>query len=352
MTTSIGAGIGGAVVIAQQPSYGASFVSPTRAPTFKSFKATYNPHPVQGGPYLRDGQPVDQGSARVLSWLDAKATLAGDVMTSGHALLFASALGTAATLTQLASTTAYELGGSSATTLSVPDKNNTFLDLQAQVPDASGTVHPENYHSGLITKAEWVFDRVGLVSYSYDLDFQYLEKTTGLVAVTEPGGPVPFTMINNGGSAGQTSQFRAGAFGSEATIDGVRKATVTLERKVQDDRIYLSNQYKDMPVTNDLVDITVALAVDYTTAAKTGLFDLFLAGTPTSLVCSAVSSQIGVSGDYNTFQVNPTNCFVQTGGESSLDGPKIVNNTITFKGTMDASGNDFVGTLITADTGW
>lgn len=351
MGNTIGTGLGGFVAVAAQPTYGATFVTPTRAPSFKSFKQVSNPHPVQGGPYLRDGGLFDIGSARVLTWLDAKGTLSGDMVNTGMALLLQCGLGTAATLVQLASTTAYELGGASGTFAGAPDKTNSFLDLQAGVPTDDGTLHPFNFHSGIVTKATWVFDRSGLVTYEYELDFQYVETSTALITPTEPAAPVPFTMVNNGGSAGSTSTFKVGAFGSEAAVSGVKKCTIVLDRKMATDRIYNGSQYKKMPVTNDTTKINVSLDTDYDADAKTALFDLMLAGTPISLVCSSVGNAIATSSHNDTFQLGVSNMFADTGGDAPLAGPAIVNNTIAWSGTIDSSADPaLTAVLITADT--
>lgn len=348
MTSTIGSGLGGSVVIAPQNTYGAvpSFVSGRTLGTFKSFKPTYNPHPIQGGPYLRNGELSNIGSARVLTWLDAQGTLNGDMANTGAALLLASAFGSSGTLTQVGTTPAYQLGGAGGISLSTPDKTNTFIDLQAQVPQASAVLVGETYHSGYITKATWVFDRQGLVTYEYGIDFQYLEKTTALATVTEPGGPIPFSM---GGST--NSAFKVGAFGSEAQTDGIRKCTISIERPAKIDRIYLGNQYKDVPVASDKVKLNVSLELDYTSAAKTALFDLFLAGTPTSIVCTSVMNQIASTASNDTFTMNVTNAFADTGGESPLDSPDLVHNTIAWSGTIDAAGDPSIKAfLTTADT--
>jgi hypothetical protein len=55
----IGSGLGGFCAIAQgsntadEYSVIADYVAPTRAVPVKSAKGTYNPHKVQGGPYIR-----------------------------------------------------------------------------------------------------------------------------------------------------------------------------------------------------------------------------------------------------------------------------------------------------------
>lgn len=351
-TTSIGSGLGAFAAIAAQPTYGATFVTPTRSLTFKTAKMTWDPHPVQGGPYLRNGQGYDLGSARVLTWLDAKGTIDGDVTNTGHALLLATALGSNAALTQISSTTAYQLGGTSGANISFPDLQNggtsgCSFDMQLGVPDSSATLHAQNYHSCMITKATWVFDRAGLVTYSYDLDAQYLETSTSLITPSFPASPVPFSM----GSA--SAAFAVGAYGAEAATDGIRKVTITLERKLKTDRAYLGNQYKDVPVSNDNVKVTAEIEADYTAAAKTGLFDLFLPGTATSIVCTAVGNAIGVSGKNDTFGIHLANAFVDSGGEANPDGPDLVKNTIKVSATLDTASDALLNaTLITADTGF
>ena len=352
MATTIGSGLGGFAAIVAQPTYGAPFVTPTRALTFKTLKMTYDPHIVQGGPYLRGGQIVDIGSAHVQTWLDAKGTMTGDVVNTGHALLLATAMGSSAVLTQSGTTTAWQLGGTTGALVGAPDKNNggtsgCCFDMQLGVPTDDGVQRPENYHSVMVTKAEWVFDRSGLVSFSYDLDAQTVEKTTVLITPTFPGGPIPFSMAN------ALSTFKLGAFGSEAAVTGVRKTTITLDRKLQIDREYLGNVSKSLPVSNALADVTVVMEADYTAAAKTAIFDLFLAGTPTSILCSSVGSPIGSSGLTDLFQLNASNCFLQTGGESPLEGPALVKNSATWKGTLDTAGDSaLIAKLNTADVAW
>jgi Phage tail tube protein len=348
---TLGSGLGGFTAIAAQPTYGAAFVTPTRTLYFKSNKATFDPHIVQGGPYLAGGRAVDIGSAHVQTYRDAKGTLAGDMMSTGAALLLATAFGSAGKLTQVGTTTAYELGGSSGIVIGAPEKNNEpnntsgcSFDMQAGVPESNGEVQPYNFHSCMITKGEWVFDRTGLVTYSYDYDAQYVETTTSLITPVFTTSAVPFSM-------GSTeSVFQIGPPGSEATLGGVRKITIAAEHKLATDRIYLGQERKEIPVTNGLIDITVTAEMDYTAAAKT-VMATFLTNEPQAMTCTAVGGPIGTSGKKNTLSMQVTNAFIQTGGEANLDGPDIVKNTVTFKGTINAANEAALkGSLITADS--
>jgi hypothetical protein len=365
MAVSIGSGLGGFAAIAANSTYGSTFITPTRTIGFKSGKMTWDPHPIQGGPYLRGGKIVDMGSARELIWLDAKGTFTGDVWDVGHALLAATAIGTTDQLVQIGSSGAYALSNGTAGTttatvyvpLGIPDVNNTStsgccFDLQIGAPTADATIHPYNFHSTMITKAEWTFERAGLVTYSYDLDSCYVETSTSLITPSYATGPIPFTTVV--AASGTTSAFKAGTYGSEVAVDGVRKATFTLERKMDTARIYLGNQYKDVPISTDVAKITVALEADFTTAANTALFAQFLTGTAISIVAQAVTTQVATGGQYRTFALCAPNCFLDTGGEPNPDGPAIIKNTLTFSGTLDTS-YDLNGLgliFVTADTGF
>ncbi len=348
---TIGSGLGGFAAVAVQPTYGAAFATPTRMLSVKSGKATYDPHIVQGGPYLRSGGIVDIGSAHEQMYLDAKGTLSGDFMNTGMALMLATAFGSKAILEKSGVTTAYELGGTGGISLGAPDANNEKVsgccfDMQFGVPTRDGIVSPYNFHSCMIEKLELVFDRTGLVSWSADWDAQFLETTTALITPAPPGGPTPLSM------ATASSLFKIGTLGSEASIDGVRKATVTLQRKLDTSAIYLGKERKSIPVTNGLVDITFALEADFTKEAQT-VFANWLTNTPESIICTAVGKEIGTSGKKDTLTVQATNAFVQTGGEPNPEGAEVVKNTLTFKGTIDTAGDAALkASLITADTGW
>ena len=275
-------------------------------------------------------------------------TLTGDVCNTAYALLLASALGGTSTLTQIGTTTAYGLNGVGPATFGAPDTNLTLLDMQVNDPTADdATLHQFTYHSGIITKSEWVFDKNALVTYSHDIDFQTVDTSTGYTAPSQSTSAVPFNM------AGSVPVFQVGTLGAEATIQGAKKVTVTLERKMDTTRIYVGNALKNLPVSNGLVDIKVAIEGDYTSSDKAALFDLQISGVATSVIVKAQGPAIGSSGYNNLFGFNITNMFVDTGGEAPLDGPDIIKNTVNFTGTIDAANDSAFRTyLITGETSY
>src|SRR5271165_3028333 len=102
-SSGIGSGLGGYLAVGNGVSVNGSqyynlFTAPTRFVGVKSAKGTYDPHVVQGGPYLRGNgtasgtQSVDLGSANVQVYLDAKLNVVGDFFNQGMALMLAQAL--------------------------------------------------------------------------------------------------------------------------------------------------------------------------------------------------------------------------------------------------------------------
>ena len=238
-------------------------------------------------------------------------------------------------------------------------QDGSWIDAELGVPDTAGNLHFEDYVNGKITKAEWVFPRDNVVTFSYDWDFAFvvLTDTPALKAgTTEPVGFVPFTMPNS------SSLFTVGG----QSVDGCRKITVTLTPKLAVDRAYVGNEYKEEPVTNGLIEVAVALDMDYTPTAKSDIFDLFIGSkgggtgaytfqypyfTPLgTTVIKAVTGEIATSGFNDTFQLNFPQLIIQSGGEAPLEGLDIVKNTINLKGVVDNSGNSPSFSLTTKDT--
>ena len=357
----IGSGVGGYCAIAKgintEGDYATigDYQAPTRGVPVKSAKGTYNPHHVVGGPYIRylsGSGVIDLVSAEVAIYLDAQMNMTGDFLNTGEALMVAQAFGGLAipsplALTQIDATTAYQIGNGASSPAGLYVQDGSWVDCELGVPDTEGTVHYQDYINGKITKAEWTFPRDGIVQRAYDWDFAYVVLTdTPSATFTEPAGFTPFTMPN------ASSLFTVGG----SPVDGVRKITVTLTPKLATDRIYVNKQYKEEPVTNGLIEVTVALDLDYTPTAKSDIFDLFInTSFPYftelgSTVISAVGGQIGSSGSYDTFTLTLPNLVIQSGGEAPLEGLDIVKNTVNLKGFISPTGVSPSFNLITADT--
>jgi hypothetical protein len=350
-----GSGLGAWATVARHKEYVEGFnTSSPRTLYFKTFKPTWDPHFVQGGPYLAGGRIADIGSAHVKMYRDAKATLTGDVMTTAQALLLVSAFGSNGTLKQSGTGAAYELYTGTAKkgiVLEAPEshdvaKESTFLDIEVGVPYTNAENVGWRYRGGVVTKAEFVFDRMALVSYSYDIDFRYVEPNLNPTLPTFTTNGVPFAM-NEGGSA-----FKIGFPGSTSALAGVRKMTVTLEHKMATDRIYLGGEEKEIPVSNGLVDVGISLEADYTANAKT-VFETFLKNEAQEIFAEAEGAEIGTSGKKNKLVFKMPNIFIGSGAEPPIDGPDLIKNTLSAKGTINAANEAVVSAeLTTADASY
>lgn len=373
----IGSGVGGYFAIAQGVNTAAdyavlaSFVAPDVMIPVKSAKGTYNPHKVQGGPYIRyqsGSGVIDIGSANVAVYLDAQLSLTGDFINTNMSLLLAQVFGGLALPTPLAfaatGSTAYTVTDTTAASGSPAGlyvQDGSWIDAELAVPDTGGNLHYQDYVNGKITKAEFVFPRDNIVTFSYDMDYAFVVETDtpALAADTvEPVGFVPFTMPNS------SSLFTVGG----NSVDGCRKATVTLTPKLATDRAYIGREFKEEPVTNGLIEVAVALDMDYTPTSKSDIFDLFIGaqtgGTGAysfqypyynplgSTVIKAVGGQIASSGNYDTFALTLPQLIIQSGGEAPLEGLDIVKNTINLKGVISAGGASPSFSLITKDSGF
>lgn len=357
--TVVGSGQGATCVAKAQGTWGGTFMTTgQRTVVFKTAKFNFDPHYVQGGSYL-GGQLAPLGSARVQTWQDARFTVTGDMLNTSAVPFLIAALGTSSTLSQIGTTTAYGLNGTGPAAASAPDLNSTFLDVQFVVPDDSTALHQVNLHSCVIQKAEWVFDRAGLVTYSYDLIAQQVEFSTAALTSTQPTSQVPFAMNNASATAGQalpahTSGIAYGTYNSEVNETGLKKATVTLERKLasEADRMYLGQQFQASPVTNDYVDLSVALDVDFTTSTAANLWTYLMGGNLISvLIQSAIGTAISGS-SYPLFSLQiPSFGIDNPDFAQSPDGPKLITATANGKGHIDPAGDPWLNCVyVTADT--
>lgn len=335
--SGIGSGLGGSVGLAAEASYG-TWAAPMRWVEVRNFKMQEQVHTTQGTG-LANGRTVDLGSRRVVTYKDAKGTAQLEWLNTGMALLLKNIMGSNATLAAIGSTSAYQM----TCNLGVPDNQN-YLSAQSLVPSAQGTITPENFHGCKITKATWSIDMTNPLLLDLEIDSQTKDETQ--VAGT------PTYVSNSRGFTFNGMSFKVGAFGSEATIDGVKKISLSVERTLKVDRIYMGNSTKFEPVTVGVTKITGSVDVDLTDTNKPLLWDIYHSQTAVpSIVAQFVGNAIGSSGKSDTLTLNPTNVFIDTGGTPELDGPDEVTATMNFTGLIDGS-NDaaMIASVITADS--
>lgn len=304
----------------------------------RSAKIQENVKIVQGTG-LANGRLVDLGSRRSRIWADAKGTLEMEFLNSGMALLLANAVGSSATLTQNGTTTAYTI----TCNLGAQDNQNYF-SMQEIVPDVAGAQWQQNFHGCKIPKVTWTADTQNPLMWSLDIDSQ--QVTTA----ESKGSPSYTTATRNFTMNGMN--LKVGAFGSEATVDGVKKLTFSIERGMADARMYLGQTAKAEPLTNAVIKISGSADVDLTTANKSILWDLYHSQTAVpSIVMDFIGSAIGSSGKNDELVLNATDCFIDQGGTPELDGTDVTQATLNFSGLIDTSNDTaFSAKLTTADS--
>lgn len=329
MAGAIGGGLGGSIVIGVETAYGTTSVTLSRAVEVRSAKIDERVHTVQGWG-LAAGRSVELSSRRNTEWKDAGGEIEVEFLSTGMALLLATAMGSSATLVAVTtSSTAYN----ATFAYGVPDGQN-FFAAQALVPDTGGTIHPYTFHGGKITKAEWSIDRTNLLMCTYTADFQHVETATAAATPSFTTNNTAFDGVDLNGN------FKVGTLGSEAAVDGVRKFTVSLERELDTERIYLGDTAtgKHEPLTKNWTKITCSMEVDLTSTNKAVLWDIYDSQASQSIIAEFVGPVI--TGSYNnTIKFSLPNVQLDTNGTPQLDGPDLVRATLNFTALIDA-GND------------
>lgn len=335
----LGGGLGGAVGLAAESTYG-TWVAPTTWVEPRDFKMQERPHVTQGTG-LAYGRSVDLGSRRRVTWTDGGGTMNKEVLNTKEALLLVNAMGSSATLTQMGTTSAYQLTAN----LGVPDNQN-YLSIQELLPNTAGTIFQQNWHGVKILDTEWTIDMSNPLMAQYTLDAQQMTTVEAAGSPTYSSSSRNFTF--------QGMSFKVGTFGSESTIDGVTKMTCKITRTLYVNRIYMGGTVKSEPIITGITKISGTADVDLTASDKAVFWDIFhtQAAIP-SIVMQFTGNAIGTSGHVDTFTLNPTDVFIDSGGTPELDGPEQVKGTLNWSGLIDSNNNSgMIASLITADTGF
>lgn len=329
----IGSGIGGQVGIAAETTYG-TFVAPTNFPEVLDAKLERRPKVVDGQG-LAAGRLMNPSSRRVVVSADAGGTVKWEMASSNMGLWLDHIMGSSATLTEMTTTTAYEL------IAPFGDTYGKSLSIQVGVPDLEGVVHPYSYLGCKILDAEFDCEIEGILTCQATIDAQTEVETETLATATYPSTANVFS--------GNQLVLQVGPKGSEVQVDGVRKFNVKLARKMRTDRYYAGNLgLKEQPVSNGYVEITGSFDVDF--IDKTKFADVFAAETPLSVIATWTGPEIGTSGHDETFELQLP-CNYLTGQTPQLDGPDVVTGPFAFKAYIDPTGDSpATATWISADT--
>ncbi len=308
---AIGSGLGGSVGIVAESTYG-TYVAPSRFLEVTKAPFQRKPNFAQGAG-LAAGQAFLRSGLLVTTHREGALSLEAEMRNKGFGLLLAHLLGSSATPVQQAATIAYlqtHLWG---------DNFGKSLTAQVGVPNTAGTVVPYSLTGCKVTGAEFSCGVGELLTAKWDLDAQDYTDATGLAAPSYVAGQRPF-------HHGQMA-LKMGTFGAEASVTGVRKVTVKMDRPQKVDRFYAGGAGKKAePVWNDRPKVSGSVEVDLVN--KADFVDRAVTGTAVSLVWEFVGPIIA-SAYAETFRVSfPAVVFKD--GEPSLDGPDVVGAKLDF----------------------
>ncbi|WP_319460088.1 phage tail tube protein [Micromonospora sp. RTP1Z1] len=312
----IGSGLGHSFGMVAESTYG-TYVAPTRfvegTAKLQKQKQTY-----QGGG-MAAGRMVQPGGRRYVTTKGASGTIEGAVYSKGMGLLLNGLLGGTVAPVQQGATAAY------LQTHALADPFGKFYTMQAAVPDLGGTARPYTMLGAQVTSLELSCEKGGGLAASWSVVGRDLSEAQTLAAPSYP--------TCNEFHFGQAA-LKLGTFSSEATVDGVRKVSVTIDRSRHDGGPYMGNQgLRSQGVINDWAKISGTIEADY--LDKTVFADRFASDAPTALVWEFVGPLIA-STYFETFRVKIPMIFFD-GDTPTVDGPDVVKGSFPFAGQFDGT---------------
>jgi hypothetical protein len=338
MTNSIGSGLAGFVGIGAESAYG-TVATPTDFVEVRSSKIVRKKHFVQGTG-LAAGRVVDPFARYRNTWTDCSGPIEFEWLNTGMGLLLTHIMGSPDATPTVTSE------GSGAYGLACPLGANDGMSLSIQegLPQTDGTIDPYTALGCKVQEVEFTCERGGLLTVTLTIDGQTLVQTTALGEPTYGAAAQPFD--------GSQVAVKVAAMGdTPAAVDGVKKWTLKIARKLATERIYMGATLKAQPVSNGIIEITGSFDVDFVDTVVKAAFDDMLAGdSPLSANIAGIGAAIGTSDQFDTLSFDVPSLML-TDGTPELPGPEVLSSTFNFKAGMDAAADAGVtATWISADT--
>ncbi|MDT9689387.1 phage tail tube protein [Streptomyces sp. P9(2023)] len=313
---AIGSGLGAQIGIAAESTYG-TYVAPTKFPEFTQESLVLKKTTAQSSG-IAAGRLMALSSRRVVTQREASGSIEMEVANKGMGVLLQALMGTTVTPVQQGATAAY------LQTHTLADVFGKSLTIQKGVPLTTGTVTDKTFVGCKIVSAEFSCEVGGMLTASFEFDGKDCDETQTL-AVASYSTMAPFHFGQMG--------VKAGTYSSETALDGIRKASVKIERPQAVDRFYANQSaLKAQPISNDLVKITGSLESDY---VATTLDDLHTSDGATSLVLEFIGPIIA-STFAETFRIKLPAIKVDD-APPTVDGFEVVRTTINFTALFDGT---------------
>ncbi|WP_060952394.1 phage tail tube protein [Streptomyces hygroscopicus] len=326
---AIGSGLGAQLGIAAESAYG-TFVAPTRFVEFTKESLVLKKTTAQSAG-IAAGRLLALSSRRVLTRREVSGSIDLEVTNTGMGLLLQALMGTSVTPVQQATSDAY------LQTHTLADTAGKSLTIQKGVPLTTGVVTDKSFLGCKVISAEFSCEVGGMLTASYEFDGKDCDETQTLATASYPA-MAPFHFGQMG--------IKAGSYGTETALDGIRKVSVKIERPQAVERFYAGQAgLKKEPISNDQVKITGTLETDY---VATALDDLHTSDAATSLVWEFVGANIA-STYYDTFRVTLPAIRIDE-GPPVVDGFDVVKPTYQFTGLYDGTNQPMIEYISTDAT--
>lgn len=313
---AIGSGLGAQLGIAAETTYG-TFVAPAKFIEFTQESLALKKTTAQSAG-IAAGRLMALSSRRVVTRREVGGSIDLEVTNKGMGLLLQALMGTSVTPVQQATTAAYL---QTHTLASVAGKS---LTIQKGVPLTTGAVTDKTFVGCKVVSGEFSCGVGEMLTSTFEIDGRDCDETQTLAAASY-ANMSPFHF-------GQMA-LKAGGFGAETALDGIRKVSVKIERPQDVERFYANQSaLKKEPIENDQVKVTGNLETDY---VGTTLDDLHTSDGATSLVWEFVGPTIETT-YAETFRITLPAIRLDE-GPPTVDGFGVVKPTLNFTGLYDGT---------------
>jgi hypothetical protein len=277
---------------------------------------------------FRAGMETLRSDRRTLVNMGGEGSLEIDVLTTGWGMLLQAMLGSVSGPTQEAATTAYT---TTATSTSA-DPDDSFT-LQVQRVDAGGTLQSYTHQGGVITG--WTLAQAvgGLLTASYDFDFEDVDTATGNGTPSYAAANTPFDWVM-----------------ASATLDSVATPIIEMELTADlalktDRRFLRTSALKKQPIRSGMPSFEGSVTMEYEGQTE---YNDFVAGNVIPIVFTWTGAQI-TGAHYEQITVTLAACqYTGDAPVSSLDDtPQL---TLPFKVLDNGSAAAAVITYKSVDT--
>jgi hypothetical protein len=326
---AIGSGLGAQLGLAAESTYG-TFVAPTKFIEFTQESLQLKKTTAQSAG-IAAGRLLALSSRRVVTRREVQGSVSFEVTNKSMGLLLQALMGTTVTPVQQGATAAYL---QTHTLASVAGKS---LTMQMGIPLTSGTVTDKTFLGCKVTSGEFSCGVGEMLTASFEIDGKTVDEGQTLAAASY-SNMSPFHFGQMG--------VKAGTFGAETTLDGIRKMTCKIERPQDTERFYAGQSaLKAEPIENDQVKITGSLETDY---VATTLDDLHTSDGATSLVWEFVGPLIAAT-HYETFRITLPAVKLDE-GPPVVDGFGVIKPTFNYTALYDGTNQpkiEYISTDVT-----